>query len=160
MPPIVATIDVHRPAADVFAYATDPSPFVEWQTGVVSGRMNSKSTPTIGDRCVTRRRIGFVERPVTSELVHYTPPERWGVRGIDGPIRATVEVAVESSAADRSRLTISVDFEGHGIGKILVPVVVERAARREMPANLARLKARVEAADPRSTSRRRAHEDP
>jgi hypothetical protein len=37
-----------------------------------------------------------------------------------------------------------VDFTGHGIGKLLVPLVVRREARKEMPANLARLKDRLE----------------
>lgn len=36
------------------------------------------------------------------------------------------------------------DFEGHGIGKLLVPLVVRRQARKEMPANLATLKQRIE----------------
>jgi len=67
------------------------------------------------------------------------------VRGIDGPIRAIVEVDVEPLAHARSRLTIAVDFAGHGIGRLLVPLVVRREARREMPANLATLKARMEA---------------
>jgi hypothetical protein len=66
------------------------------------------------------------------------------VQGIDGPIRAAVDVAVEPVTPDRSRLTIAVDFAGHGIGKVLVPVVVRREARKEMPANLAALKARLE----------------
>jgi hypothetical protein len=38
-----------------------------------------------------------------------------------------------------------VDFTGHGIGKVLVPLVVRREARAEMPANLATLKERIEA---------------
>jgi hypothetical protein len=67
------------------------------------------------------------------------------VRGIDGPIRAVVDVTVNSVTADRSRLTIAVDFEGHGIGKLLVPLVVRRQARKEMPTNLGRLKQRLEA---------------
>jgi hypothetical protein len=41
-------------------------------------------------------------------------------------------------------LTIAVEFEGHGIGKVLVPLVVRREARKEMPANLAVLKQRLE----------------
>ena len=68
-----------------------------------------------------------------------------GVRGIDGPIRSTVEVNVEPLAEARSRLTIAVDLEGHGIGRILVPLLVDRQARNEMPGNLATLKERVEA---------------
>ena len=95
MAPIVASIEVDRPAEAVFAYATDPTRFVEWQKGVVSGHMDGAAIPAVGDRCVTTRRIGFAERPATSELVQYEPPHRWGIRGIDGPIRAVVDVTVE-----------------------------------------------------------------
>jgi hypothetical protein len=35
----------------------------------------------------------------------------------------------------RSRLTITVDFTGHGIGKLLVPLMVRPEARKEMPDN-------------------------
>ena len=51
------------------------------------------------------------------ELTHIDPPRAWGVRGTDGPIRATVDVTVEPLNETRSRLTISVDFDGHGIGR-------------------------------------------
>lgn len=63
---------------------------------------------------------------------------------MDGPIRASVDVLVEVISESRTRLTISVDFAGHGIGKLLVPLVVRRQARAEMPANLAALKRRLE----------------
>jgi hypothetical protein len=43
----------------------------------------------------------------------------------------------------QSRLTISVDFTGHGIGKILGPLMVRREARKEMPGNMAALKQRM-----------------
>lgn len=67
------------------------------------------------------------------------------LRRMAGPIRATVDVLVEPVTDSRSRLTISVDFAGHGIGKILVPLMVRREARKEMPGNLAALKQRIEA---------------
>lgn len=144
MGPIVASIEVGRPAEAVFAYATDPTRFAEWQKGVVSGHMDGTATPALGDHCVTTRRIGFAERPATSELVQYELPHRWGVRGIDGPIRAVVDVTVEPRPAERSLLTIAVDFEGHGLGKLLVPLVVRREAEKEMPANVAALKRQME----------------
>ena len=149
MPPIVTSAEIDRPAAEVFAYATDPARFSEWQKGVVDGHMDSLAnggqTPAVGARCVTTRRIGGANRPSTSELVHIDPPKTWGVRGTDGPIRAAVDVLVEPVTDSRSRLTISVDFTGHGIGKILVPLMVRREARREMPGNMAALKQRMEA---------------
>jgi len=149
MPPVVTSAEISRPAAEVFAYATDPTRFREWQKGVVDGHMDSPAggthTPAVGARCVTTRRIGGASRPSTSELVHIDPPRTWGVRGTDGPIRAAVDVLVEPLTGSRSRLTISVDFTGHGIGKILVPLMVRREARKEMPGNMATLKQRMEA---------------
>src|ERR1700688_2734177 len=149
MSPITATTDVDRPATDVFAYATDPTRFSQWQKGVVDGHMdgpaNDAQTPAVGAKCVTTRRIGGASRPSTSELTHIDPPRTWGVRGTDGPIRAAVDVVLEPVTGSRSRLTISVDFTGHGIGKILVPLMVRREARKEMPANMAALKQNMEA---------------
>jgi len=147
--PVVTSAEIDRPAAEVFAYATDPARFSQWQKGVVDGHMDGPGdgtgTPAVGAKCVTTRRIGGASRPSTSELTHIDPPKTWGVRGIDGPIRAAVEVLVEPLGGSRSRLTISVDFTGHGIGKILVPLMVRREARKEMPANMAALKQNMEA---------------
>jgi hypothetical protein len=140
MPATIVSTEVARSAADVFAFATDPTRFHEWQAGVVSGHMEAPGVPSVGALCMTTRRIGFADRSSTSRVTQIDPPGAWEVRGIDGPIRAIVNVAVESLAADKSRLTIGVDFEGHGIGKLLVPLVVRRAARREMPANVAKLR--------------------
>jgi uncharacterized protein YndB with AHSA1/START domain len=149
MAPIVTSAEIERPAAEVFAYATDPARFSEWQKGVVDGHMdgpaNGTGTPAVGAKCITTRRIGGANRPSTSELVQIDPPRTWGVRGLDGPIRAAVEVQVEPVTDSRSRLTISVDFTGHGIGKLLVPLMVRRDARKEMPDNMAALKQRIEA---------------
>jgi hypothetical protein len=145
MTALVTAVDVDRPAADVFAYATDPTHFHDWQAGVVEGHLDSAQAPAVGDTCHMTRRIGGADRVSTSLLTHIDPPRTWGVRGIDGPIRATVDLTVEPLTDTRARLTITVDFAGHGIGKLLVPLVVRGQARKEMPANLARLKARLEA---------------
>jgi uncharacterized protein YndB with AHSA1/START domain len=140
MAPVVATIEVDRPAAEVFAYATDPSRFHEWQKGVTAGHLDQPGEPSVGARCVTTRRVGFSDRAVISEITCFEPPRRWGIEGIGGPIRARVDVVVEPLAEDRSRLTITVDFEGHSIGRILVPLMVVPEARKEMPDNLAKLR--------------------
>jgi Polyketide cyclase / dehydrase and lipid transport len=150
MPPIVTSTEIERPAAEVFAYATNPAHFNEWQEGVVDGRMDGPAdetgAPTVGAHCHTTRRIGGAKRPDTSELAHINPPKTWGVRGLTGPIRAAVDVEVEPVTQSSSRITISVDFAGYGIGKVLVPLVVRRQASKEMPRNLAALKQKIEGA--------------
>lgn len=145
MAPIISTAEIARPAEEVFAYVTEPSTFPEWQQGVVRGHMNESPT-RVGSQCTTVRNIGGREREVHTAITDYEPPRRWADRGIDGPIRALVQVDVEPLEDNsRSRVTISLDFSGHGIGKLLVPLVIRRQAAREMPENMRRLKQRLEA---------------
>lgn len=78
MAPITTTIEIDRSAADVFAYATDPTRFNEWQKGVVDGHMDQAGAPQVGAKCMTTRRIGGANRPSTSRLDHINPPKPGG----------------------------------------------------------------------------------
>ena len=40
MSPITVSTEVDLPAEEVFAYATDPSHFPDWQKGVVEGHLD------------------------------------------------------------------------------------------------------------------------
>ena len=61
MPPIVTSAEIERPAAEVFAYATDPARFSERQKGAVDRQMDGPADdtqlPTVGTKRVTTRRI-------------------------------------------------------------------------------------------------------
>jgi len=145
MTPITTSVEIERSPAEVFAYVTDPRRMPEWQQGAISGHMDGPMTQ-VGSRCTTVRKIGGREREVMTTITEYDPPRRWADRGVDGPIRAIVAVTVEPLGdASRSRLTIDLDFTGHGIGKLLVPLVVRRQAAGEMPQNVRRIKQRIEA---------------
>ena len=145
MAPIRTTTEVARPPEEVFAYVTDPSTFPEWQQGVLRGHIDESPT-RVGSKCTTIRSIGGREREVHTAITEYDPPRRWADRGVDGPIRAIVEVVVEPlTRGAQSRVTINLDFTGHGIGQLLVPLLVRRQAAREMPENMRRLKQRLEA---------------
>jgi hypothetical protein len=81
---------------------------------------------------------------MTSEVT-VSPPRSWAVRGVDGPVRGMVKGTVEPLDDNaRSRVTIELNFEGHGIGMLLVPLVVRRQAQKELPTNLRNLKERLE----------------
>ena len=45
---------------------------------------------------------------------------------------------------NRSRVSIDIEFVGYGSGELLVPLVVRPQARKEMAANMQRLKQRLE----------------
>jgi uncharacterized protein YndB with AHSA1/START domain len=141
---IVTKVEVERKPDEVFAYVTDPDHFTEWQENVTDGHLEG-GEPVVGAKCITRRKIGGSVRDVTSRLAVFDPPRAWAVQGTDGPIRARVDVTVEPVAGrDASTVTIDLDFEGHGIGKLLVPLMVKPMSRKEMQRNMARLKSALE----------------
>jgi len=141
----VSSIEIARPPEEVFAYATDPSRLAEWQESVVSTRIEGSGPPAVGSRVVVTRRIGRGERAMTAEMTELNPPRSWGVRGVDGPVRGNVKGTIDPlDDSARSRVTIELDLQGHGLGKLLVPLVVRRQAQKEMPTNLRNLKERLE----------------
>lgn len=145
MPPIRTMIEVSRPAEVVFAYVTDPEHFSEWQDDVVTARLEGDRAPGVGSRFTVVRRIGRSHRAMTQEITNSRPPQVWAARGVDGPIRSRLSIAVEPLADNTaSRLTSVLELEPHGIGHLLVPLVARRQAARLVPVSYQRLKERLE----------------
>ncbi len=145
MAPIVSSIEIARPPEEVFDYLIDPSHLAEWQESLVGARAEASGPPAVGSRLITIRKVGRGERTMTMEMTSISPPRSWAARGIDGPIRGIVNGTVEPlDDGGRSRVRIELDFEGHGLGKLLVPLVARRQAQREMPRNVRNLKERLE----------------
>lgn len=145
MSAIKESIDISCRPEDVFSYVTDPSHLPEWQESAVSVRPVGDAPVAVGSRVVVTRRIGRRDIPMTSEVTELDPPRSWRVDGIDGPIRGHVKGTIEPLGdGERSRLTMSLDFETHGIGKVLVPLVVRPHVRKEMPRNEQTLKRLLE----------------
>jgi uncharacterized protein YndB with AHSA1/START domain len=145
MAPLVHSVEIDRNPEDVFAYVTDPSRFTEWQDAVVSARPLDSGPVQQGSKISLTRRVGKREQTMTSELTEYRPPESYAFRVIDGPVRAVGQGRFEPlGAGDRTRFTFELDFEGHGIGKLLVPLFVRRQAAKELPQSHENLKRRLE----------------
>jgi L-asparaginase II/Polyketide cyclase / dehydrase and lipid transport len=104
-----------------------------------------RGVPRDGSRVVVRRKAGPREIDTTNEFVALTPPTAWTIRGVEGPVRGNVDGRIEPlDGGTRSRVTIDLDLEGHGLGKLLVPLVVKRQVSKEMPQNVQRLKQQIE----------------
>jgi carbon monoxide dehydrogenase subunit G len=145
MAPIVAEVDVARSPDEVFRYVTDPARFGEWQSGVVSAHIEGDIPQAVGALCIMTRRIGASDRTSTSKITELSPPHRWAIQGIDGPIRANVAVTVDPRQdGTQAHVAIQLDFTGHGVGKLILPVVI-REARKEVPESCQKLKSRLEA---------------
>jgi len=57
MAPTIASTVADRPAAQVFAYATEPTRFREWQQGVIDGHLDPPGPAPVDTKCLTTRRI-------------------------------------------------------------------------------------------------------
>jgi carbon monoxide dehydrogenase subunit G len=146
MAAIVDSIEISRRPEDVFAYATDFSHFPEWQGGVVSARREGDAPLALGTRAVVTRRVGPRHLARTEEIAELDPSRTWTVRGIGGSLTAIARGTIEPrDHGERSHVTIAIDFEAHGLARLLVPVV-RRQARKQLPKNEQRLKQILEPA--------------
>jgi hypothetical protein len=99
----------------------------------------------IGKRVRETRRVPGGDRSMTYEITEYDPPRQSSFRVLDGPIRGVGMILVEPIGdGSRSRLTFTIDFQGHGLaGKVLLPVAKSQA-RKQVPKDQAKLKELLE----------------
>ena len=124
---------------------TDPAHFTEWQDAVVSARLESAGSLAKGSRILLTRKTGPRTQTMTSEITSYNPPHDYAFRIVDGPVRAIGKGTFERlDGGARTRFTFELDFEGHGIGKLLIPLVVRRGAVKELERSHDALKRRLD----------------
>jgi uncharacterized protein YndB with AHSA1/START domain len=142
--PIRESIEISRSPEDVFAYLDDPSRHGEWQSQIVTADVETAGPTRVGTRVRQTLRVGGREQKMNYEITEHDPPRSFAFRGLDGPVRPVGKGTVEPVGdGTRSRVTIELDFEGHGLGKLLRPVVVSQA-RKQVPENQRQLKERLE----------------
>jgi uncharacterized protein YndB with AHSA1/START domain len=141
---LVETIEIDRPPEDVFSYATEFSHYPEWQVGAESARREGDPPPAVGSKALVTRQAGPRKLERTEVLTQFDPPTRWTVRSEGSGLTATAEGSIEPlDGGERSRVTLALTFEGHGMGKSLLPLV-RRQARRQLPKNAQGLKEQLE----------------
>jgi hypothetical protein len=144
MAPITESVEIGRSPEDVFAYLDDLARHGEWQSTIVSARVDTEGPTRIGTRATETRRMGKREQAITYEITQRDPPRSFAFRGVDGPIRVVGKGSVEPVGdGSSSRVTLELDFEGHGLGKLLVPLARKQAAK-EVPKSQEKLKSILE----------------
>ncbi|SPF03508.1 SRPBCC family protein [Streptomyces sp. MA5143a] len=139
------SIDIDCRPEDVWAYVSDLSHLPEWQESAVASEPLDAGPVGVGSRVRVTRHFGRRNIPMTMRFTEYEPPRAWSLEGIDGPVRTHVHGEITPlDQGRRSRVTVEVDFDGRGIGKVLVPLVVRPQIRKELPRNEMHLKDRLE----------------
>jgi uncharacterized protein YndB with AHSA1/START domain len=144
VPTVIAdSTDIARPPREVFDFVSDPARLPRWQPAVIEAAAEPPGPVAVGMRGREVRRVPGGPRTLHWQVTECEPGRRWGVRGVDGPVRAHVTMTFQPTAAG-THLDYRVSFDGHGIGKI-IRLLAQRGARAELPANLALLKQQLEA---------------
>lgn len=150
MPSIHESIVIERPQETVFEFSSDPSNVPRYSPSIVryepidDGPLG-KGSRVEGSIKVAGKRIDFEE-----EIVEFDPPRRFSARTIESPIpfRVTIWSDTVNDGTLLEWLTEADQFGGF-FGKLAEPVVVGMC-RRELKADLERLKHLIETETPKS----------
>jgi uncharacterized protein YndB with AHSA1/START domain len=142
---ITHSVEIGRRPEDVYAYLDQPERHGEWQSQIVSAKVETGGPVGVGTRVREMRKIGGREQDTSYEITEHDPPRRTSFRGIAGPVRPLGTVTVEPVGdGSRSRVSIEFDLVGQGImGKLLAPMARSQA-RKSIAENQEQLKAKLE----------------
>jgi len=124
------SIEINRPAEDVFAYLDQVDRHNQWQGSLVSTTVETDGPVRVGTRVVERRNVPGGTRDFPYEITEHDPPRKVSFRGTAGLIRPVGTYTVDPTGDSRSRMTSELDLEGHGIGKLLAPLARRQAAKQ------------------------------
>ncbi|MGI6875387.1 SRPBCC family protein [Amycolatopsis sp. 3B14] len=138
-----AAVDIARSPQEVFGFLTDATHLPDWQPDVRTAAFDGPAPVTVGTRGHEVRHVMGADRTIAWEVTAYDPGRRYGVRGVDGPVRANVDVTF-TPEGQGTHVEYGIAFEGHGVGRFIAPLA-RRNARKQVPATLGLLKQHLEA---------------
>jgi uncharacterized protein YndB with AHSA1/START domain len=124
------SIEINRPAEEVFAYLDQVDRHNEWQGSLVSTTVETDGPTHVGTRVIERRNVPGGTRDLSYEITEHDPPRKVSFRGTVGPVRPVGTYTVDPTGESSSRMTSELDLEGQGIGKLFAPLARRQAAKQ------------------------------
>jgi uncharacterized membrane protein len=143
MRPVHVTVDVDRPAGDVFAYLSDFSNNPRWQRGMREARWTSPPPHGVG---ATYDQVArFLGRDVVSSfrVVEHEAGRRTKIASTAGTFPITVTRTVAPLGDGRCRVTAVVEGDAGGVFRMVGPLLRPLVAR-SVRGDYARLKRLLE----------------
>jgi len=136
------SIDVKRPAEDVFAYVSDPRNLPAWNSAVQAVRLTSPATNGIGSTFSMKRELPTGLATNQLEVIASKPPREFTIRTTAGP---TPFLYRYQFAAQNGETLVQLDaqVELDGVATHL-PQLARRSVKKGVDDNLATLKAILE----------------
>ncbi len=144
MSTIVQSIEINRSPEDVFAYIDDLERHGEWQSQIISVTRETEGPTRVGTRATDLRRVPGGKQAVTYEITEHDPPRKASFRGVNGPVRPVGTVTVEPAGEGRSKVTLELDLQSHGLLGLIVGPLARSQSRKLVPEDQKRLKERLE----------------
>lgn len=127
-----STIEIHRPADEVFAVVSDFSRNPEWQRGMKSARWTTEPPTRVGS---TYQQVArFLGRNVVTafEVVAYEPGRSVSIESRESSFPIRVTRSVEPLGPDRSRVSAHIVGEPRSFFRLIGPLLrllAERSVR-------------------------------
>jgi uncharacterized protein YndB with AHSA1/START domain len=138
------SIDIDRPAAEVFDYLTDAERLPEWQSGVLEAHWLGE--PAEGTHVREVRRFLGRRLEIEQEVTAYEPGRRFGLRSVAGPFPLSADMTL-AAEGEGTTLTFAGEAEPGGFFK-LAETIVRRTAERQIRGDFETLKDILEARGP------------
>lgn len=141
---VVTEIEIHRPRAEVAAYAADPGTATAWYENIKAVEWQTPKPLTAGSRIAfvaqfLGRRISY-----TYEITDLVPGERLVMGTSQGPFAMETTYTWEDAGDGATRMTLRNRGEPSGFAKLTGPMMA-RSMRKANERDLARLKGILEA---------------
>jgi uncharacterized membrane protein len=141
---VAAEIEIARPRAEVAAFASDPDNAPKWYVNIRSAEWKTPRPLVVGSRVAFVARFLGRRLEYTYEFVDVRPPETIVMRTADGPFPMETTYTWTDAVGRGTRMTLRNRGEPRGFASIAAPVM-SAAMRRAIRADLAKLKALLEA---------------
>jgi uncharacterized protein YndB with AHSA1/START domain len=134
------TVEIARPAHDVFALLTDVSRVPEWQRSAVESHADGPLAE--GVRIHERRHFLGHDEETELEVTVFEPGRRLSLKTLKGPVRLSIDHVLEERDG-RTKLHVKAEGKPHGLLRLAGPAVTAKA-RQELRRDFDRLKAILE----------------
>jgi uncharacterized protein YndB with AHSA1/START domain len=134
---------IDRAAEDVFAYVLDPTNSPRWQRGLTEVRRITPDPVGVGTRHVVARTFMSRRVELENEFTRYEPDRLVEFR-MWGTMQGRASYVVDRQSAESTTLISRIELHPSGVARLAEPLMAA-ALRRDVEANLARLKQQLEA---------------
>ena len=149
MPKVDGGIVIHRPADEVFAYATSAESHLQWVPGIQHAEYLDEGPLRVGSRWEAKVSFGGITVDSVMELTEFEPGRRFAWRSVRGPLPSSGAYSFTAVSDHTTRFDyefLSEDRVAKLVGAFALPVAL-RLLRREIRSRLERVKYTLETGD-------------